>query len=194
MQRVASGPYSAPTPRIRYKHHGFLNNVADPNQIKCDNCQKLFGTEQGLQLHQSRDTAKNFGCHRLQINTQKQTARAELLEKKNNINSVKLEKYHINVSQGPHPKGSLITAKEKKCILNLYQSYLDDGNKTEVEAREETGRRLQFGDESIRSIIKEYLYERKVEENKSIRMTSNVKFDAVMKNEFRKLIHTFSKV
>ena len=120
MQRVASSTSSTPTPRIRYKHHGFLNNIADPNQIKCDYCQKLFGTEQGLQNHQSRDTAKNFGCHRLQINTQKQTARDELLEKKNNINSVKLEKYHINVSQGPHPKGSLITGKEKKCILNLY--------------------------------------------------------------------------
>ena len=161
MQRVASGSSSTPTPRIRYKHHGFLNNVADPNQIKCDYCHKLFGTEQGLQNHQSRDTAKNFGCHRLQINTQKQTARDELLEKKNNINSVKLEKYHINVSQGPHPKGSLITAKEKRFILNLYQSYLDDG-KTEVEAREETGRRLQVGDESVRNIIKKYLHERKV--------------------------------
>ena len=140
MQRVASSTSSTPPPRIRYKHHGFLNNVADPDQIKCDNCQKLFGTEQGLQLHQSRDTAKNYGCHRLQFNTQKQAARDELLEKKNNINSVKLEKYHIDVSQGPHPKGSLITAKEKKCILNLYQSYINDGNKTEVEAREETGR------------------------------------------------------
>ena len=190
MQRVASSTSSTPPPRIRYKHHGFLNNVADPNQIKCDNCQKLFGNEQGLQNHQTRDTAKNFGCHRLQINTQKQTARDELLEKKNNINSVKLEKYHINVSQGPHPKGSLITAKEKKCILNLYQSYIDDG-KTEVAAREETGRRLQFGDESLRNIIKEYIYERKVEDNKSIRMTSNAheKLDAETEDELRKLIH-----
>ena len=81
--------------------------------------------------------------------------------------------------------------KEKKCILNLYQSYIDDGNKTEVEAREETGRWLQFGDESIRSMTKEYLHERKVEANKSIPMTSNAheKLEAEPKDDLRKLIH-----
>ena len=81
MQRVASSTSSTPTPRIRYKHHGFLNNIADPNQIKCDSCQMLFGTEQGLQNHQSRTTPKNFVCHRLQTNVQKQKAQDELLEK-----------------------------------------------------------------------------------------------------------------
>ena len=47
--------------------------------------------------------------HRLQTNVQKQKAQDDLLEKINNIKSVKLEKYHNDVSQGPHPKGYLST-------------------------------------------------------------------------------------
>ena len=179
MQRVASSPPSSPPaspsssrpPRIIYKRHGFLN-AADPNQIKCDNCQQLFGTQEGLTNHQSRTTTKNFNCHRLQVNTQKQTARNEILEKSEQLRSFKLGKDNINVSPGPHPQGSPITAKEKRCILNLYQSYVNE-KKPEKEAREETCKRLQFGDESVRNIIKEFIHDRKVEDNKSVRMTSN---------------------
>lgn len=194
MQRIAGStppsPSSSRPARIRHKHHGFMNNVADPNQKKCDYCQKLFRSQESLDNHQSRTTTNNFGCHRLQTNTRKQAARDEIQERNENIKSFKLQKNNINVSQGPHPKGSLITAKEKKCILNLYQSYVDE-KMPEKEAREQTCKRLQFGDESVRNIIKEFIYERKVEDNKSIKMTANSyeKLDDETVDELRKLIH-----
>ena len=61
----------------------------------------------------------------------------------------------------------------------------------EKEAREQTCKRLQFGDESVHNIIKEFIYERKVEDNKSIKMTSNAyeKLDEETVDELRKLIH-----
>ena len=190
MQRLAADPPSSPPPRIRFRHHGYLNNVADPDQIKCDYCHHLFGTEQGLKNHQSRTTAKNYGCHRLQIINEKQQARNDILERNEHIKAERLRKHHIDVSQGPHPKGSPITAKEKQCILNLYQSYRDDG-KTEKEAREETCRRLKFCDDSVRYIIKEFVYDRKLVDNKSVRMTSNAyeKLDEETIDEIRKLFH-----
>ena len=93
--------------------------VQSCKKIKRDSCQQLFGTEQGLQNQQTWSTPKKFAFHRLQTSVQKQKARDEPFEKRNNVKSVKLEKYHINVSQGPHPRSCLITGKEKKCILTL---------------------------------------------------------------------------
>ena len=52
--------------RLRFARHGFMTNVADPNQIKCETCQQLFRTDQGLQNHQSRDNPNNWKCHRQQ--------------------------------------------------------------------------------------------------------------------------------
>ena len=45
---------------------------------------------------------------------------------------------------GPHTKGSLITAKEEVSILNLNQSYLDNGMNNWA-AKKEASHRVQFG-------------------------------------------------
>ena len=100
---------------------------ATPCSRKCDTCDRLFSTRRGLDKHQSRP--KNFSCHRLQTNTRKEAARNESLDLNNKIKGERLQKYQRSVSMGPHPKGSPVTAKEKRCILNLYQSYVDEKKK-----------------------------------------------------------------
>ena len=74
------------------------------------------------------------------------------------MKSFRLQRYQPSVAVGPHAKGSLLTAKEKVCILNLYQSYINDGMNN-WEAKEETAHRLQFGIKSVQSVIKEKLSE-----------------------------------
>ena len=116
----------------------------------------------------------------------------ESRERKENLRQVRLQEHHENVSLGPHQRGSPITAKEKRCILNLYQSFLDDGDKSSKEAREETAKRLQFGIGSVDLIIKEMLSERNVEDNKkNLRESPNAheKLDEDEENELRQLIH-----
>ena len=76
--------------------------------------------------------------------------------RKQNMKSFRLQRYQPSVAVGPHAKGSLLTAKEKVCILNLYQSYINDGMNN-WEAKEETAHRLQFGIKSVQSVIKEKL-------------------------------------
>ena len=119
-------------------------------------------------------------------------AQKENRERKENLRQARLQEHHENVSMGPHHRGSPITAKEKRCILNLYQSFLDDGNKSSKEAREETAKRLQFGIGSVELIIKEMLSERNVEDNKkNLRESPNAheKLDEDEENELRQLIH-----
>ena len=101
-------------------------NAYFSNFSKCEYCQKPFSTARGLQSHQSRDTPKNYGCHRLQKLRERVATKREYKERKDNIQQEKLQDHHVIVSLGPHQKGSPITAKEKRCILNLYQSFLDD--------------------------------------------------------------------
>ena len=105
--------------------------------------------------HQTRDNVGNYRCHRLQTVTRRKDARSEYLERQENIKNTKLLKGHENVSMGPHLPGSPITAKEKRCILNLYQSYRDDGILSDKDARNETTKRLQFGETTVRQTIKE---------------------------------------
>ena len=121
-------------------------------------------------------------------------ARNEYIERKENAKQVKLQDNDIIVSMGPHQKGSPIVAKEKRCILNLYQSFLDDGDnpRSPKEAREETAKRLQFGINSVQQIIKEMLYERNVTDNKNnLRSSPNAyeKLDEEEEHDLRQLIH-----
>ena len=73
---------------------------------------------------------------------------------------------------GPHPKGSPVIAKEKRCILNSYQSYVDEG-KSEKYAKDETARRLGFGFDTVKNAIKEMLAMGYVTDNKASRVTPN---------------------
>ena len=74
---------------------------------------------------------------------QRESARAEILQRKENTKNVWLQQNHPDVSIGCHTKGSPLVAKEKACILNLYQSYVNDTLPIK-QAREETARRLQL--------------------------------------------------
>ena len=109
-----------------------MTNVGD--QKKCDSCQRLFETQQGLDKHQSNP--KNYGCHRLQTLHNRDVIQNEVNDRKINVQNVRLQNHHVNVSLGIHPMGSPIQANEKRCILNLYQSFLDDG-KTLKEAKQD---------------------------------------------------------
>ena len=117
--------------------------------------------------------------------------RDEYIERKNRLKEVRVQNFQESVSLGPHQKGSPIVAKEKRCILNLYQSFLDDGDKSPKEARDETAKRLKFGVNSVQQVIKEMLNERNVEDNKNIRMSSNAfeKLDEEEEHDLRQLIH-----
>ena len=91
---------------------------------------------------------------------------------------------------GPHKKGSPITAKEKKCILNLYQSFVNDG-KSNKDARDETARRLQFGEKTVAFAIKEKLSLGEVHDNESTLMRCNAyeKLSDEEVSDLRKLVH-----
>ena len=158
---------------------------------KCDCCKKLFKTPEGLKGHQTRDNVGNYRCHRLQTVTRKETTRSEYHERKENIKNTRLQKHHENVSMGPHQTGSPIVAKEKRCILNLYQSYRDDGILSDKEARKETAKRLQFGEPRVRETIKEKIFYKDVEDNKNLRLSENAyeKLDEEEEDALRKLIH-----
>ena len=167
-------------------------NAYFSNFSKCDYCQKPFSTARGLQSHQSRDTPKNYGCHRLQKLHERVATQREYKERKENIRQVKLQDHDVIVSLGPHRKGSPITAKEKRCILNLYQSFRDDDRMSPKEARNQTAKRLKFGIASVRLIIKEMLLERNVEDNKqNVRTSPNAheKLSDEEEDELRQLIH-----
>ena len=142
-------------------------------------------------MHQSRDNVKNYGCHRLQVLRERIEAINEHKERQERVKRVKLTNDHPNVSMGPHKKGSPINADEKRCILNLYQSYLDDGISCS-EAREETARRLQFGHGSVTQIIKEMLSEGNVVDNKqNMRENANAfeKLTDEEENIIRHVVH-----
>ena len=161
---------------------------------KCEYCEQLFKTAQGLQNHQSRSKAKNYGCHRLQILNQRKSVQNEALERKQNAKNLRLQKHHADVSMGPHPKGSPITAKEKRCILNLYQSYINEG-KSNWKAKTETARRLDFGIQSIKNVIKEKLCEGVVHNNIKNLVCPNAyeKLAEEEINDLRKIVHTEMK-
>ena len=91
---------------------------------------------------------------------------------------------------GPHPMGSPVEKKEKRCILNLYQSFRDDGM-SEKKARCETATRLGFGRDTVRNVIKEMVTQRDVTDNTHAKMTPNAyeKLDDEEIDDIRKIIH-----
>ena len=132
----------------------------------------MFPSSQGLLSHQARSGPNNYGCRCLKILQQRDSARADKQQRIENVKRFRLRKNNVDVSMGPQVPGTPITSKEKHCILNLYQSYVDE-EKSEVEAREEVQRRLQFSHSSVLNTIKEFLCEGNVFDNKHVRKMSN---------------------
>ena len=118
----------------------FLFSSIYSNSV-CGHCEKSFKSQQGLDNHQSRDNAENYGCHRLQKQTQKNEILQHASDRKNLISQTRLRQNQPDVSIGPHPSGSPLHVKDKRSILNLYQSYINDGFKTTI-ARSEVAKRL----------------------------------------------------
>ena len=79
-------------------------------RIILKNCSKPFKDVSGLQNHQSRDTVKNHGCHRLQVLRERIDAINEHKDLKERVKQVNLKDNHANVSMGPHKKGPPINA------------------------------------------------------------------------------------
>ena len=156
----------------------------------CESCGKLFHTKQGLRNHQSRDTGNNYACHRLQIISQRKIVQDEKKERKQNTASHKLQNYHADVSAGSHSKGSPLTAKEKVCIVNLYQSYANEGMPLK-DAKDQVVKRLGIGERSVANTIKEMLENGTLEDNKNVKMKPNA-YEKLAQEEIddiRKIVH-----
>ena len=119
----------------------------------------------------------------------KQNARNEVLERELSIKSTRVQNHHADVSCGPHKSGLPIQASEKRCILNLYQSYRNDG-KSNHDAKLETAKRLQYSIESVSKIVREKLSTGTVQDNNASRISSNAyeKLSEEEENDLRKLV------
>ena len=98
-----------------------------------------------------------------------------------------------DVSVGPHPMGIPINSGQKKCILNLFQSLINDGQNT-TKARIETAKRLQFSEHAVTQIIKEKIALEDVIDNAKNRELNNAyeKLSEEEVEELRKIVSTHS--
>ena len=138
----------------------------------CEHCERPFSTQQGLQNHQSRKDSDHLACHRLQQNKRKIAERESLIDRRDLISKTRFVKSMPDVSVGPHQSGSPIQENEKRCILNLFQSFVNDGLSTR-EARIETANRLLFSERSVSNVVKEKIAIGNVSSNNSSRKTPN---------------------
>ena len=159
----------------------------------CEHCERSFPTEQGLKNHQSRTDSNHVACHRAQQNREKVEARKKFREIDGKISSVKLVcgTDLPDVSLGPHKQGSPINSSEKKCILNLFQSYINDGMNSR-QARIETATRLQFSENSISKVVREKIATGYVTDNSKIRIEKNA-FEKLADEEVETLRKLVSK-
>ena len=145
----------------------------------CEHCEKSFKSHQGLENHQSRTDSNHLACNRAKKVREESENKAAEHHKKVLTSKVHLVygKQIPDVSEGPHSSGTPIDASQKKCILNLFQSFIDDGLNT-TNARIETAKRLQFSERSVTLTVKEKIATGEV--------TSNPKNNG-LKNAYEKL-------
>jgi len=158
----------------------------------CEHCERSFPTKQGLDNHQSRP-GENHPCHRAKIIRESKEKSATLLFRNQLASKVTLfrGKSIPDVSEGPHPKGKPIDASQKKCVLNLFQSFINDGLDTR-KARIETANRLQISERSITQIVKEKIALGNVSSNSKNRSMHNAyeKLSDEEEIELRKMVST----
>ena len=146
-----------------------------------------------MKCHQSRTDSSHLACNRAKKIREKEESKELDRNKAQLISEVKFYSNEPlpDVSHGPHPKGSPISAGQKKCILNLFQSYLNDGM-TRQQARFETATRLQFSEKSVTSIVKEKIAIGEVSDNTKNRILCNA-YEKLADEEIediRKLVST----
>ena len=76
----------------------------------------------------------------------------------------------IYLFTAPHTKGSPIDAKEKRCIVNLFQSFRNDGMSF-TDSKDETAKRLKFSEASVKHIVREKYATDTVEDSCAVQQT-----------------------
>ena len=140
--------------------------------IKCQNCGQIFATQQGLDKHQSQTKFDKIGCHRAQTLKRKSEVLEKANQRKELISNIKVKDIpsDVDLSTAPHTKGSPIDAKEKRCIINLFQSFRNDGMSF-TDSKDETAKRLKFSEASVKHIVREKYATDTVEDSCAVRQT-----------------------
>ena len=95
------------------------------NKRKCDGCNNIFKSEQGLKGHQSRKT--NVKCYRVGVkNVRKLVGEERQAFKEDLKKQVPEEAKEISVAE-KHKKGCAYKKEEKQAYLNVFQSFKDKG-------------------------------------------------------------------
>ena len=89
----------------------------------------IFTIWQYLDKHQSHTKFVKIGCHCAQTLKRKSEVLEKANQRKELISNIKVKDIpsDVDLSTAPHTKGSPIDAKEKRCIVNLFQSFRNDG-------------------------------------------------------------------
>ena len=91
---------------------------------KCNNCQQLFATKRGLQIHCSRNERNECGRSAKKLKKAKIIKEWEL--RKEAIHSAKMKRIgpHLKNLSRPHKRGAALTKGEKEMVCYTYDRFL----------------------------------------------------------------------
>ena len=91
---------------------------------KCNNCQQLFATKRGLQIHCSRNEKNE--CGRSAKKVQKAKIIKDWQLRKDAIHSAKMKRIgpHLKNLSRPHKRGAALTKGEKEMVCYTYDRFL----------------------------------------------------------------------
>ena len=90
---------------------------------KCQSCNEIFKSKQGLTSHQSRK--KNVNCFRAGLHGLRKDCLADKLKNQKDCNKRKFENHPALDEK--HRKGQAFSAAHKQSCLNLYQRLRNEG-------------------------------------------------------------------
>lgn len=137
-----------------------------------------------------------MACNRAQKVRDKKEKKEKSQQVATQISSVKFYNSEIpDVSYGPHKRGSPLNAGQKQCILNLFQSFINEGMDTR-QARIQTATRLQFSEKTVTNTVKEQIAIGNVSDNCKIREQKNA-YEKLAEEEveaIRKMVIEYYKI
>ena len=91
---------------------------------KCNNCQQLFATKRGLQIHCSRNEQNECGRSAKKVKKAKIIKEWQL--RKDQIHSAKMKRIgpHLKNLSRPHKRGAALTKGEKEMVCYTYDRLL----------------------------------------------------------------------